>query len=119
MYTFIGVECVAANALIELYAHGRNEISFEGLADYGLLVVEKYEDEALESAHLIFDQERIVGLIMNYSDFFKVRTDGDTKYICLRDNVDIRKVKERFRWTLSYAMLKAVKQVDISKVLEA
>lgn len=119
MCTFIGVECVAANALIELYAHGCNEISFESLADYGLLVVENYENEISERALFIFDQERIAGMIMSYSDFFKVRIKGSKKYICLRDNVDIRKVKERFRWTLSYAMLKAVKQVDIKQVLEA
>lgn len=119
MCTFIGVECVAANALIELYGRGLREISFEGLADYGLLVVESYENEISERAVLIFDQERIRGMVMDYSEFFQVREEESRKYICLRDNVDIRRVKEKFRWTLSYAMLKAVRQVDISQVLGA
>lgn len=119
MCTFIGVECLAANALIELYAQDVREISFEDLADYGLLVVESYENEISDRAIFIFDQERIMGMIINYSDYFEVREEENTKYICLRENIDIREVKEKFRWTLSYAMLKAVKQVDINQVIQA
>lgn len=119
MCTFIGVECVAANALIELYARGHREISFEELVDYGLLVVESYENEISERAVWIFDQERLHGMIMNYSNLFEIREEGEKKFICLREGADIRKVKEKFRWTLSYAMLKAVKRVDISQILAA
>ena len=75
MCTFIGVECLAANALIELYAQDVREISFEDLADYGLLVVESYENEISDRAIFIFDQERIMGMIINYSDFFEVREE--------------------------------------------
>lgn len=116
MCTFIGVECLAANALIELYEQGIKEISFEDLADYGLLVVENYENEIAERAILIFDQERLEGLVIHYSEFFEVKNKDKKKYICLKENVDIRQVKEKFRWTLSYAMLKTLKQVNIKSL---
>ena len=118
MCTFIGVECVAANALIELYANGIREISFKHLANYGLLVVEWYESETKDKAILVFDHEKIEGMIIDYSDFFEVKEIEKSKYICLKENVNIRQVKEKFRWTLSYAMLKALKQVDINRVVQ-
>ena len=49
MSIFIGVECLAANALIELYENEINKISFKKLAEYGLSVVEQYKKE---SGHL-------------------------------------------------------------------
>lgn len=119
MCTFIGVECLAANALIELYEKEIREISFEDLTDYGLLVVESYENEIEERAILIFDRERLEGMIVNYSEFFEVKEKEKRKYVCLRENVDIKQVKEKFRWTLSYAMLKALKQVDINQIVQA
>ena len=118
MCTFIGAECLAANALIELYEQGIKEISFEDLADYGLLVVENYENEIAERAILIFDQERLEGLVIHYSEFFEVKNKDKKKYICLKENVDIRQVKEKFRWTLSYAMLKTLKKVNINQVVQ-
>lgn len=118
MCTFIGVECLAANALIELYERGIREITFENLADYGLLVVESYENEICDEAIFIFDMEKLEGMVINYSDLFVIVERNAKKYLCLKENVNIRDVKERFRWTLSYAMLKALKRVDIRQVLQ-
>lgn len=121
MCTFIGVECLAANALIELYEQDghNNRISFRNLADYGLMVVDKYEMETSERAVFIFDQEKIHGLIINYSDYFSVDMNDGEKFICLKDGVDIEDVKDRFRWTLSYELLKAVSHVNITEVVGA
>lgn len=117
MCTFIGVECLAANALIELYEQNIRKISFEKLADYGLLVVESYENEIGEEAIFIFDKEKLEGMVINYSDLFTIDEHDMKKYLCLQEDVDIREVKERFRWTLSYAMIKALRRVDISQVM--
>lgn len=116
MCTFIGVECLAANALIELYANGINQISFQKLAEYGLSVVEQYIIESGKDAVLIFQPEDISGLVLNYSDYFYITGDQE-KHLCLRDNVNIQELKEQFRWTLSYAMLKAVSQVSVMTML--
>lgn len=116
MRTFIGVECIAANALIELYEDGIKEIGFSQLADFGLSVVEQYNRENHTQAVLIFNPEDIQGMVINYSDYFDIE-ERDQKYICLKDNVDIRKLKEQFRWTLSYAMLKVFNRVSVKTVV--
>lgn len=118
MCAYIGVECLAANALIELYEQGIHELSVEQLADFGLMVIESYESQNSEGAMLIFDQNEIWGLVVNYADLFAVTDKEDGKrYISLQEGVDIQKVKERFRWTLSYAMLKALNEVDIMRAI--
>lgn len=69
MCTFIGVECLAANALISLYENGIDKIGFQQLAEYGLSVVEQYRRENKAEAVLIFNPDDIQGLVINYSDF--------------------------------------------------
>lgn len=119
MCTFIGVECLAANALIELYEQQIRSLSFEQLADYGLMVVDAYENETSEKAIFIFNQEKIQGLIFDYSDYFYVDIRDGKKYICLNDQANIVELKERFRWTLSYELLKAVNRVNICSLVHA
>lgn len=119
MCTFIGVECLAANALIELYDHGIQQISFNKLADYGLMVVEAYEEEMCDNAVFIFDQNKLHGLVIDYSDYFMVEVLNGEKSIGLKENVDILELKRRFRWTLSYSILKAVSKVKIEEVFMA
>ena len=58
------------------------------------------------------------GLVIHYSEFFEVKDKDKKKYICLKENVEIRQVKEKFRWTLSYAMLKTLKKVNINQVVQ-
>lgn len=115
MCTFIGVECLAANALIELYGSGIHRISFKQLTEYGLSVVERYKLESGNDAVLIFLPEDIVGLVINYSEYFYIEDD---MFLCLKDDVDIQELKEQFRWTMSYAMLKAVNQVSVMNHVE-
>lgn len=117
MCTFIGVECLAANALIELYENQIRNLSFSQLADYGLMVVDAYEDETSEKAIFIFNQEKIQGLILDYSNYFSLKMINGEKNICLNKDVDIRELKERFRWSLSYELLKAVNSVKIGDVV--
>lgn len=120
MYTFIGVECLAANALIELYEKSIKKISFQQLSEYGLMVVEQYETESSDEAVFIFNPEEIQGLIINYSSYFEIdKGENDEKYICLKDGVDIQELKEQFRWTLSYEMLKALNSIDVMKAIGA
>lgn len=117
MCTFIRVECVAANALIELYGKGINKIGFKELAKYGLVVVEQYEVENYGEAVLIFNPDEIQGFVLNYSDYFKIEESDTGKSIVLRDNVDIQELKRQFRWTLSYAMLKVLNNIDIIDII--
>ena len=54
MCTFIGIESLVANALIELfdYNHTR-EVTFDTLVDYGMKVVQIYQRETGEEAVLL------------------------------------------------------------------
>lgn len=117
MCTFIGVECLAVNALMELYEKGITEISFQKLGEYGLTVLEHYKKERKENAVLIFDPNDIRGLAINYSDFFSIKESEGNKYLCLNPEVKINEIKEQFVWTLSYAMLKAISHVNIMDVM--
>lgn len=117
MCTFIGVECLAVNALIELYEQGISEISFQNLAEYGLAVMEHYKQESEIDAVLIFEANDLQGLVMNYSTFFAIKEINGQKYLCLKPHVELDVLKEQFIWTLSYAMLKAISSVDIMEVM--
>lgn len=117
MYKFIGIECLAVNALIELYVEKIQRISFKNLVDYGLSVVKQYNKECGQMAVLIFDPDDLQRLVINYSDFFDIEQDGDTKYLCLNQDSDINKVKKRFRWTLSYRMIRALNKVRVMTVI--
>lgn len=117
MCKFIGVECLAVNALIELYGEKIQRISFKNLVDYALSVVEQYKKECGQMAVLIFDPDDLYRLVVNHSDFFDIEQDGDTKYLCLNQDIDINKVKKRFRWTLSYRMIIALNKVGVMTVV--
>lgn len=119
MCTFINVECLAANALIGLYENGETKISFNKLAEYGLLVVEQYKRENAEDAVFIFDPDAILGLAINYSGFFDIISeDGKQRYLSLKAGVEIKELKENFRWTLSYAMLKVISRINVMDIME-
>lgn len=117
MCTFIGVECLAANALIELCANKITRISFKKLAEYGLCVVEQYRIESGRDAVLIFQPQDIQGMVINYSNYFYIEEEQE-KFLCLKENVDMKELKEQFRWTLSYAMLKALSQVSVMQTVK-
>lgn len=117
MCKFIGIESLAANALIELYGEKIQRISFKNLVDYGLSVVEQYKKECEQMAVLIFDPDDLYRLVVNHSDFFDIEQDEDTKYLCLNQDIDINKVKKRFRWTLSYRMIRALNKMSVMTVV--
>lgn len=116
MQTFIGMQCIAANALIQLSKNGIREISFSKLKDFGSLVVEQYNKENHTEAILIFNPADIQEMVLSYPEYFDMK-EKDQKYLCLKDNVDIRKLKEQFRWPLSYAMLKVFNHTSIEQLL--
>lgn len=118
MCRFIGVECLAVNALIELYGANIRRISFKELADYGLMVVDQYERVSGQEAVLVFDPDDLQGLVINYSDFFDIEQEGKTRYLCLKNDSNIHEVKKRFRWTLSYSMVRALSQVSVMTAMQ-
>lgn len=81
MCMYIGIEDIAANALIRILSQGHNEASesqkfirFPVLLDYGMAVVKILTAKG-EEATLIYDCESSSMLFRDYSDFFERRID--------------------------------------------
>lgn len=117
MPTFIGIESLAANALIELMekAHTR-EVSFDTLVRYGMEVVRIFGMQTGEEAVLLLSRQDQLDMIENYSEYFEVEFSGTyTGTFRLRDTVsssELEKLKERFRWTMTVRLFEAFMSPD-------
>lgn len=81
MCMYIGIEDLAANALISILSceqevsESRKFIRFSVLLDYGMAVVKRLTAKG-EEATLIYDRESNSMLFRDYSDFFERKTDA-------------------------------------------
>lgn len=82
MCMYIGIEDLAANALVSILSRGQLAfespvfIRFSVLLDYGMAVVKKLTANG-EEATLIYDRESNSMLFRDYSDFFERKTDDE------------------------------------------
>jgi len=86
---YIGIEDLAANALIEIIRRdeSRRQVSFDILAKYGMQVI-RFLQEKNKSAVLILSRERQLSFVRDYSDFFSADfSEGDGGVIRLREGV--------------------------------
>lgn len=109
MYTFIGIESLAANALIELLRDKNvRKVSFDTLVQYGMEIVRVFHRNTDEEAILLLSRQYQAHLINDYADFFEVEFDNYEQGVFkLKDGVEISELEEYFRWTLSADLLKA------------
>ncbi len=112
MCTFIGIESVAANALIELFEKKNiREVSFDVLVKYGMGIVRYLEKERQEEVILLFSRKYQISMIENYSDFFEADFFGDGNGVFRLKGNDktetLLSLKEYFRWTMSTRMINA------------
>lgn len=119
MYTVIGIESLAVNALIELSEDKRNgvKISYSQLVDYGFSVLEQYRMESHEEAMLVFDLNDLQSLAADYSYFFGIQDTGEEKFLYLKPNIKNSELKKQFLRKLSCPMLKALSKVKITDVM--
>lgn len=108
MCTFIGIESLAANALIELFERKQTrEVSFDSLVRYGMEVVRIFRNETGEEAVLLLSRKYQMDMIENYSDFFEVEMDAAGNGVFRLKDVDLEDVKAYFRWTMSIKLIGA------------
>lgn len=113
MCNFIGVEILAANALIDLLeADKGRSITFKTLNKFGIEVVEYLEKNFNEKSVVLFDRERIGNLVLDYSDIFTLQEDTLT----VKEGVSLERLRDRFRGPLTYEILKAIIDCDITKI---
>lgn len=83
MCMYIGIEDLAANALIGILSRYREKskrpkfVRFATLIDYGMAVIDKLKKDSGEDAMLIYNRESNSMLFTDYSDFFERYTDDD------------------------------------------
>lgn len=105
MSVFIGIEDLAANALILLFKRkGINFVSFEELTKYGSKVVEILNQKG-EKATLIYSKDITNALERNYSNYFETFIREQKQYIKLKDSVTVEDVIKKYRSYLSIDML--------------
>lgn len=118
--TFIGIESLVANALIELfdYNHTR-EITFDTLVEYGMKVVQIYQRETGEEAVLLLSEKYQLDMVENYSDYFTVNMDAAGKgTLKLKETVqNTDELRNFFRWTLSMKLIDAFMNPEALKKL--
>lgn len=98
----LGIEDLAANALIRILSRGQavsesqRFIRFSLLLDYGMAVVKKLTSKGKE-ATLIYDRESNSMLFRDYSDFFERMTDAEGYAgIHLKKGIQVDDIIKRF-----------------------
>lgn len=87
----IGIEFVAANALVELYEISKkNYVSFEDLRNYGIEVKKVLRDNNIDAILLLSDYD-LIRFAHNYSNLFNVKDDK----IYIKDGVTCEIIREK------------------------
>ena len=107
MCKFIGIEDLAANALIELIKSCEKnppEVSFKQLIKYGNAIITDYRVKNNEDAVLVLSREGIK-VIRDYSSFFTINHKEDGDYFTLVDGVSADDLRKEFRSKLPIELL--------------
>lgn len=107
MCIYIGIEDLAANALIELVEKSeKREVLFRQLDEYGARVI-KYLNDKQEHAVLVLSKERTNEFLHDYSDYFELFSSGIDEGIRLKEDIPVRQLWKKFRGYLSVDVMLA------------
>lgn len=107
MCFYIGIEDLAANALIESMRRAeKNFLTYNEIENYGSKVV-KFLNEKGEKAVLILSRESTNALFRNYSDFFEEKEVGGELGIELKQEISLLDLINQFRGYLALDVLMA------------
>lgn len=107
MCYYIGIEDLAANALIEsLKKNNKRFLTYTEIEDYGSRVVQIL-NETGEKAILILSRDSTNTLFHNYSNFFVEIEKNGNKGVYLREGISIKQLIQQFRGYLALDVLLA------------
>ena len=107
MCFYIGIEDLAANALIESIRRAEKTfLTYKEIESYGARVVELLSEKG-EKAVLILSRESTNALFKNYSDFFVEKYFDGEKGIELKNDITIENLIIQFRGYLALDVLMA------------
>lgn len=117
MCFYIGIEDLAANALIELMKKsGRNYITYDELENYGAYVVELLSQKG-EKAVLILSRDNTNDLLRDYSEFFEEKEFENGLGIELKKEKRVEDLIVQFRGYLALDVLLALVDERAVRVL--
>ena len=107
MCFYIGIEDLAANALIEIMKKtDRRFLTYSEIESYGAEVVQILKENG-EKDVLILSRDNTDALFKNYSEFFEEREKDGKKGILLRKEKNIEDLIQHFRGYLALDVLLA------------
>ena len=107
MCSYIGIEDLAANALIEMLVDEKKGfVSYETLDEYGMEVVRLLSEKG-EKAILVLSRDATREMFRSYSDIFTEETFNGKLGIGLKDGVKLEDLINKFRGYLSIELLLA------------
>ncbi len=118
MCVYIGIEDLAANALIEVMSKDKSKrfVSYEELENYGSEVV-NFLNAKGEKAILILSRESTNAMFRNYSDIFEETVLNNQIGIVLKSEVSIEDLIIKFRGYLAWDVLLAfVSEQTVAKL---
>ena len=125
MCYYIGIEDLAANALIEILQTKKEQdlsqytVTLKELENYGAEVVRYLNEEKGERALLILSRASTTHMFKNYSDFFEeVETDNGIA-IALQKGKTVNDLVEKFRTYLAIDLIYAFMAEKTVRVLNA
>jgi len=120
VFTFIGIEKLAANALIELMesSEKKNSVSFNTLINYGNEIVKVLINTQFEAV-LLISRDYTNEAIRSYSDFFSIETLGEKECFVLKKDKTAEDLRKYFRGYLSTELLLAFTNINCVKVLKS
>lgn len=107
MCFYIGIEDLAANALIEVLRKSEKRfLTYQEIERYGSVVVEILKEQN-EKAVLILSRENTHAMFRNYSEFFEEKEENGVKGIYLKDHKEVSDLIQQFRGYLALDVLMA------------
>lgn len=107
MCFYIGIEDLAANALIESLKKGNKSfLTYSEIEMYGSRVIQLLKQNG-EKAVLILSRENTNAMFRSYSDFFEEQEKNGKKGIALREEKNIDDLIRKFRGYLALDVLMA------------
>ena len=107
MSMYIGIEDLAANALVELMAQGRRFVRFSDLLAYGTEVVKILRGQKVEAV-LLYSREATFHFFKDYAKYFELQTVDGWEGIALKNDVSDVQLARIFLSSLNSQVLEAM-----------
>ena len=107
MLYYIGIEDLAALALIQSLQNGKRFLSYDTIEAYGNRVIKRLKKDH-RKAILVLSRESTEAMFRNYSDFFIEQEENGKLGIALRDDKDIESLIDKFCGYLALDVLRAL-----------